>query len=128
MDGSVLDHENMILFQKFQKQLVLVLKQNKKHRLSQLLLVGNELTVSKNLVIKKKVLSKLLLNNTPDINSPYFSALLPVRTEVGVERILFVDDVDGDSIDSLIRVLESIGFSDFLYSNQHFQEMKIWSL
>ena len=118
--GQFLDHQNMILFQKFQKQLVLVLKQNKKHRLSQLLLVGNELTVSKNLVIKKKVLSKLLLNNTPDINSPYFSALLPVRTEVGVERILFVDDVDGDSIDSLIRVLESIGFSDFLYSNSAF--------
>ncbi len=118
--GQFLDNQKMILFQEFQKQLVLILKQNKNHRLSQLLLVGNELAVSKNLVIKKKLLSSLIVNNGNHLNSQSFSALLPVRTATGMERILFVDNVHGDSFESLIKVLESIGFSDFLYASSAF--------
>ena len=118
--GQFLDYANMALFQEFQRQLVLVLKQKKNHRLNRLLLVGNELAVNKNLVIKKKLLNKLLLKSSHEFKSQYFSALLPVRTEVGVERILFVDDVSGDSFESLVKVLETIGFSDFLYANSAF--------
>ena len=118
--GQFLDYEHIVLFQEFQKQLVLILKQNKRHRLSQLLLVGNELAVSKNPIIKKKVLNKLLLNKHHVLNPQYFSALLPVRTELGVERLLFVDDVKGDALGSLVRVLQSIGFSDFLYAGAAF--------
>ena len=118
--GQYLDHQHMQLFHEFQKQLVLVLKQKKNHRLSGLLLIGNELAISKNLVRKKKILSKLSLQTMSSLKSKHFSALLPVRTESGVERILFVDDVKGDSLESLIRVLDSIGFLNVLYANSAF--------
>ena len=54
----------------------------------------------------EKLIMKLLLNNHNHLDLHYFSALLPVRTEAGVERLLFVDDVKGDSLGSLIKVLK----------------------
>lgn len=112
-----LNAQDMDLFKKFQQQLVLILRQKKEHRLTQLLLVGNELAISKDAQLKSEILNKLRFEMPQGSGLDVFASLVPVLTANGKERLLFLDGVHGDSIHSLLNVLQNLGFNDYLYAD-----------
>ena len=83
----------MNLFKTFQQQLVLILKQKRDHRLTSLLLIGNELAVSKDHLIKSEILNSLQFSGMGNFGLDIDSAFLPVKTRKGNERLFLIDGV-----------------------------------
>lgn len=115
--AQFLNQATMNLFKTFQQQLTLILKQRKDHRLTELLLIGNELAISKDHLVKSEILESLQFSGVRNFGLDIYSAFVPVKTRKGNERLFFTDGVHGDSVESLIQVLKNLGFTDFIYAD-----------
>jgi hypothetical protein len=111
----ILGGSNFLSFLRFQRELVLILGQKPQSPLAQVLLVGNELAIHKELKLKADLMESFRLKGSRANPSKIFSAYLPVKTRKGLSRILCVDQVRGKALGSLMQVLERVGLKTVVY-------------
>jgi hypothetical protein len=101
------------LFLQFESELAALLKATDSP-LTKLILIGNELSVHKELVRKSEIMRRLQLVSPRD-GSQLRVFALPVETETGKERVLFISGVNGDGVSRLLSVLHNVGLENFYY-------------
>lgn len=103
------------LFDKFETELLLLLAQKPKHSLSELLVVGNEIAISKEPLLKEEIESSLGLSRSFELDVPLKLNSVPVLKAGRVERVLFIDGVVGDQVGIMVELLHHLGIKKIGY-------------
>lgn len=112
-DSGVLNSTELSQFLKFQTEAVKILQTCKDTQLGKLLLFGNELSVSKEPVIKQDVIRALRIASVhPDFPELSFE-ILPVKTATRKKRILVATGISSEAVEVLPDVLGRVGVRNF---------------
>ncbi len=112
-DSGVLNSTELNQFLKFQAETVRILRTCKDTQLGKLLLFGNELSVSKEPIIKQDVIRALRIASVhPDFPELSFE-ILPVSTADRKKRILVATGIFSEAVEVLPDVLSRVGVKNF---------------
>ncbi|MCJ8347228.1 hypothetical protein MJH12_16930, partial [bacterium] len=107
--------EQYKLFEIFERDLFLFLKQKKDHSLYKTLFIGNDLSIHKSGLRKEDLRKRFIPREPIAVSQTPFMAIFPMGSKDSKERILFFGGVEGDALRELCEVLHKIGIEEYLH-------------